>query len=128
MRYGLLKERARHGLVDFGQASDIDVCQPLLRPGIGLARIGMNGIGHELLAKAQHLQRMALDALERGICTIDQHALRSPANARGGRVAKPLARQFIDFERESRVLGNVDVDCRDRPAHDADAAARPARP
>ena len=83
----------------------------------------MIGIGDELLAEAQHLQRMPLDALERLRGAIDQQALGRPADAQR-RACRPAARApVLDCERQLGILGDIDVDRGDRAADDADAAS-----
>ena len=123
-----VEERARHVLVNLWKAGDVDVRQTFLRPVIGQTGIGMDSISHELLAEAQHLQRMAFHALERGRRPIDQHALGRLADAQCGRIAQPLTGKCLDPERKLGILADVDVERRHSTAHDADAAPRPARP
>ena len=88
----------------------------------------MNGVGDELLAQAQHLQRMPLDALERLRGAVDQQPLGRPADAQRRRVAEPLARQLLDAVRQLGIIGDVDVDRRDGATDDADAGVGPAAP
>ena len=90
-RIGLIEESDGSLSRDFRKVGDVDVRQPLLGPGIGRAGVGVDGIGHELLPEAEHLQRMAFDAAERLVGAIDQHPLRGPANAQGGCVTEALA-------------------------------------
>ena len=127
-RIGLLQKGSRRLCRDLRQRQDIEVCQPFLGPGIGQARVRVVCIGHELLAEAEHLQRMALDAPERLRRAIDQHALRGPSNPQGGCVAQPVPRKSLDPQRQLRVLGYVDIDRSNRTPDDADAALRPAGP
>ncbi len=124
-----LVEKSRSPVgVDFGQALDVEIREPLVRPGIGLAGVGMLGIGHELLSEAQNLERRAPDPGEGLSRAIDQQPLRCLADPERGRVAQPLAGQLLDVQRQFAILGNIDVERGDRTADDPDAAVGPAGP
>lgn len=72
----LVKElRGLHG-IDDGQALEIEIRKPLVRPSVGLAGVGMLGIGHELLLKTEHFQRRAPDPADGLGRAIDQKPLR----------------------------------------------------
>ena len=88
----------------------------------------MNRVGDELLAEAEHLQRMALDALERLHGAVDQQPLGRPPDAQRRRVAEPLARKLLDAMRQLGIVGDIDVDRGDGAADDADAGVGPAAP
>jgi hypothetical protein len=127
-RQRLVEERRRPVGVDFGQALDVEISEPLVRPGIGLAGVGMLGIGHELLSEAEHLQRRAPDPGEGLSRAIDQEPLRRLADPERRRVAQPFAREPLDVQRQLAILGDVDVERGDRAADDPDAAVGPGRP
>ena len=90
-RERLVEECPRLRLVDRRQAADVEIGQPLLRPVVRTAGAGMDGVGDELLAEAEHLQRMPLEALERRRGAIDQQPLRRAPDPQCRRVAQPLA-------------------------------------
>ena len=127
-RDGLVEKRARLRLIDRRQAAEIKLGEVLVRPLVRAAGRGMDGIGDELLAQAEHLQRMALDALERLHGAVDQQPLRRPPDAQRRRFAQPLAREFFEAMRQLGIIGNVDVDGGDGAADDADAGVGPAAP
>ncbi|GIX15398.1 MAG: hypothetical protein KatS3mg118_3357 [Paracoccaceae bacterium] len=114
--------------VDFGQALDVEIRKPLVRPGIGPAGIGMLGIGHELLPEAEDFQRRAPDPGEWLGRPIDEEPLRCLADPERRGVAQPFAGQAFDAQRQLAILGDVDVERGDRAADDPDAAAGPGRP
>ena len=93
-RQCLLHERRGHICVDDWQAPQVELRQPILRPCIGLSCIRVNGVSHELLAKAQHLERGPANAAKRRACAVDQQALRRPANPQRRGVAKPNTGQL----------------------------------
>jgi hypothetical protein len=86
----------------------------------------MGGIGDELLAQSEHLQRMMLDAPERRSRAIYQHALRCLSDPQGGRIAQPVARQALDMQGQFSVLDDVDVDRSNRATNDPNAAIGPS--
>ena len=88
----------------------------------------MDGVGDELLAQAEHLQRMPLDAFERRHGAVDQQPLRRPPDAQRRRVAQPLARELFEAMRQLGIIGDIDVDGGDGAADDPDAGVGPAAP
>src|SRR5262245_59679022 len=88
----------------------------------------MNRVGDELLSEAEHLQRMALDALERRDGAVDEEPLgRSPDAQRRG-VAEPLSRQPLDAVRDLDIAHDIDVNRGDSAAGDSNAGLGPTPP
>jgi hypothetical protein len=79
---GAIEPGHRSGLVQHGQLRERGVEQAVLRPGIGLPGVGMDGMRHELLAAGQDLQRQPLATSERRGSAIDQHVERINAERR----------------------------------------------
>ena len=127
-RISLIQKGARHLCGDFRQLRDIEISQPLLWPGIGRARVRVVGVGHELLTQTKHLQRMTFDASERGLCAINQHPLWRLADAQRRGIPQTFTRQFLDLERQFRILDNVDIDSCNCTANEPYATFRPGRP
>ncbi len=72
----LFDEGAGLGLGDDRQVLEAQIGQGSFRPLVGFAGIRVNGIGHELLTQAEHLQGVALDPLEGRIGPVDQEPFR----------------------------------------------------
>ena len=127
-RHGLVEKGARLRLIDRRQALQIEIGERLLRPIVGPAGVRMNGDRRRTAGRAhEHLQRVALDALERRRGAVDQQPLRAR-----GRSAAPGCRQAARAPAarggcaSSGVVGDIDVDGGDGAAGDADASVRPA--
>ena len=115
------------GLGDDGQVDKAQIHKRRLGPVVGLPGIRVNGVGDELLAMAKDLQRMALDALEWGIGTIDQEPFRGMADPYRRAFAKQLVSERFKLCGQC-LIGHVDVDPGHHAAGHANAGLWPLFP
>ena len=90
-------------------------------------RVRVVGEGDELLAEAEHLDRMRFHAVERLGRAVDQQALGRQAEPDRGRVTERLARQPLQPARDL-IVPDIDVDADHGAGRDPNAGVRPAVP
>ena len=79
---------ACHTFVNRWQIPNIEVHGMTVRPLVLRAGIGMNSVGHDLLAKTMHFDRVLFESTKGLNCAVNECALGRPTDTQQRRIAK----------------------------------------